>query len=103
MKKFTPAPIAIVHLKHLSRDYYSLRLGPWKRAQSCRPGQFVHVRMPDSEVYFRRAMSIAAVDPKRQEIEIIFKVFGRGTRILAQRRAGRQARRCGRSDKIHHL
>jgi dihydroorotate dehydrogenase electron transfer subunit len=88
MKKYDPMPLEIIRLKHLSRDYYSLRLGPWSRARDCRPGQFVHVRLPESEVYFRRAMSIAAADPDSGEIEIIFKVFGRGTRILSHYHQG---------------
>jgi dihydroorotate dehydrogenase electron transfer subunit len=88
MRKINPTPLEIVRLKHLSRDYYSLRLGPWDRVGDCRPGQFVHVRLPESEIYFRRAMSIAAVEPDSGEIEIIFKVFGRGTRILSSYHAG---------------
>jgi dihydroorotate dehydrogenase electron transfer subunit len=42
------------------------------------------VRLPHTDVYFRRAMSVAAIDAKKQEIEIIFKVFGRGTTLLSQ-------------------
>ena len=83
MSKYSSELVTITRLRHLSRNYHSLKLGPWSRITECRPGQFVHVGLPDSEVYFRRAMSIAAVDTAGGEIEIIFKVFGRGTRILS--------------------
>ncbi len=73
-------------LRHrdLSHDYFSLTFGPYTRAKECRPGSFIHVRLPHTDVYFRRAMSVAAIDAKKQEIEIIFKVFGRGTTLLSQ-------------------
>jgi dihydroorotate dehydrogenase electron transfer subunit len=88
MKRFTPERVPIVNLKHLSRDYYALRLGPWPRVRQCRPGQFVHLGLPQCDVYFRRAMSIASVDVSAGELEIIFKVFGRGTRALSQHHVG---------------
>jgi dihydroorotate dehydrogenase electron transfer subunit len=88
MNRYTPERVPVVSLRHLSRDYYSLRLGPWSRVDQCRPGQFLHLGLPQCDVYFRRAMSIAAVDIARKELEIIFKVFGRGTRALSNHRKG---------------
>jgi len=88
MKRYTPERVPIIRLRHLSRDYYTIRLGPWSRAQYCRPGQFVHLGLPQCDVYFRRAMSIASVDVDRAEFEIIFKVFGRGTKALSRYRRG---------------
>lgn len=83
MIKFTPERAVVLKRRHLSRDYYSLTFGPCSRVAKCRPGQFVHIMLPDTNIYFRRAMSLAAVDVKKGEIEIIFKVFGRGTTIMA--------------------
>jgi dihydroorotate dehydrogenase electron transfer subunit len=74
--------------RDLRNGYHSLTLGPYSRAAECLPGNFVHVRIPGGSVYFRRAMSVAAVDQKKKELEIIFKVLGRGTSILAGARAG---------------
>lgn len=88
MNRLTPERVPVVSLRHLSRDYYSLKLGPWRRVTQCRPGQFVHVGLLQCDVYFRRAMSIAAVDTSRSELEIIFKVFGKGTRALARHHRG---------------
>ncbi|MEW5796271.1 MAG: dihydroorotate dehydrogenase electron transfer subunit [Candidatus Zixiibacteriota bacterium] len=83
MSKYSSERVPVSRVRHLSPNYHSLKLGPWSRINECRPGQFVHLGLPDSEIYFRRAMSIAAVDTGSGQIEIIFKVFGRGTRILS--------------------
>lgn len=84
MIKFTPERAVVRKRRHLSRDYYSLTFGPCTRVEKCRPGQFVHIKLPCTNIYFRRAMSLAAVDLKSGQIEIIFKVFGRGTTIMAE-------------------
>lgn len=90
MSKIASEQVSVVRLKHLSCDYYSLRLGPWSRLSRCRPGQFIHLGLPDTDIYFRRAMSIAAVHPDNAELELIFKVFGRGTTRMTKLRKGDQ-------------
>lgn len=69
--------------RDLRHGYHSMTFGPYSRAGECRPGSFIHLRIPDGTVYFRRAMSVAAVDTRKKEIEIIFKVLGRGTTLLS--------------------
>jgi dihydroorotate dehydrogenase electron transfer subunit len=73
----------LIKKRNLKNDYFSYILGPFSRAGQCRPGNFIHLQLPETEVYFRRAMSVAGVDKKKREIEIIFKIFGRGTRLLS--------------------
>ncbi len=74
--------------RDLKYGYHSLTFGPYARAAECRPGSFVHLRIPGNTVYFRRAMSVAGINAKSKELEIIFKVLGRGTSILAGCREG---------------
>jgi len=88
MMKYTPENVTVQQTRQLTPSYYSITFGPISRAAECRPGQFVHVRLPGSEVYFRRAMSIASVDTEQKTLEIIFKIFGRGTRCLSRFKAG---------------
>ena len=83
MIKYAPVTTSITRRRHLTGDYHSLTFGPLPSAAKCRPGQFVHIRMPNSQIYFRRAMSIASVDVEKQELEIIFRVCGRGTTLLS--------------------
>ncbi len=88
MTKATCEDTFIVKKRDLKNDYYSLLIAPFSQTAKLKPGQFVHLRLPATDVYFRRAFSVAAVFPKKKEIEIIFKVFGRGTRILGGFRPG---------------
>jgi dihydroorotate dehydrogenase electron transfer subunit len=88
MIKFAPVATRVVRRRHLTDDYYSLTFSPVPGIKRARPGQFVHLRLPECQVYFRRAMSIAAIDVERSEMEIIFKIFGRGTKILSGFRKG---------------
>lgn len=70
--------------RDLKNNYFSATFRTYSRVDRCRPGQFVQILIPSAEIYFRRAMSIAGVAPRRQEIEVIFKVVGRGTRQLGK-------------------
>ena len=78
----------IIANRDLHNDYHSLTLGPFPQVAACAPGSFIHLRLPESDILFRRAMSVAAVDPVRATFEIIYKVFGRGTTRLARLRTG---------------
>lgn len=72
----------------LKNDYYSFTFGPYSRALDCHPGQFVHLLLASTSIPFRRAFSVASADPTNNEIEIIFKVFGRGTRLMVNLKEG---------------
>lgn len=73
----------LIKRRKLSDSYYSLTFGSFKGAGHCRPGNFVHLRLPSSNLFFRRAMSVASVDAEKQQVEIIFKVVGRGTALMS--------------------
>ena len=88
MTKLTCEDTLVVKKRDLKNDYFSLVLAPFSGAKSIKPGQFVHIRLPSTDIYFRRAFSVASVNPVKKEVEIIFKVFGRGTKILGKMRKG---------------
>jgi len=69
----------VTKIKHLGHDYHSLILGSYPGAKHCKPGHFVHLQLPHTEVLFRRAFSVASVSPEKQQLEVIFKVVGRIT------------------------
>jgi dihydroorotate dehydrogenase electron transfer subunit len=64
-----------------------LRLHAPPIAGSARPGSFVHLRCGPS-LPMRRPMSIMRADADAGSIEILYKVHGAGTRLLAQARSG---------------
>ncbi|MDH3890415.1 MAG: dihydroorotate dehydrogenase electron transfer subunit [candidate division Zixibacteria bacterium] len=72
----------LINRRDLKNDYYSFTFAPYSQASDCRPGQFVHVKLPTDVVYFRRAFSVASVDSRKQSLELIFKSLGRGTKAF---------------------
>lgn len=88
MTKPTAEDSYLVKRRDLKNNYYSLTFNSYGRAKHCRPGQFVHVQLPNSDIFFRRAFSVASVDHDKNEIELIIKIFGRGSRALSLLRKG---------------
>lgn len=68
-------------------DQHLLRLEAPRVAQRARAGSFVHVRCDDSRP-LRRPISIMRADERSGQIELLYKVFGEGTALLAQRQVG---------------
>ncbi len=64
-----------------------LRVQAPRIAASALPGSFVHIRCDDSRP-LRRPISIMRVDAEAGWVELLYKVFGEGTRLLAQRQVG---------------
>ncbi|MBE3589520.1 MAG: dihydroorotate dehydrogenase electron transfer subunit [Firmicutes bacterium] len=62
-------------------------------AAAAEPGQFAHVRCggglgPDGALGTRRAYSLADADPDRGTVSLLYRVWGRGSVWLSQRRPG---------------
>ncbi len=68
-------------------DQYILRLQAPGCAASARAGQFAHLTC-DPLLAMRRPLSIMRVDPQQGWVDFLYKAVGRGTRLLAQRKAG---------------
>jgi len=64
-----------------------LKLRAPDTARAAQPGSFVHLRCAAS-LPMRRPMSIMRADAEAGALEILYKVHGLGTRLLAQARAG---------------
>ena len=88
MTKIACGDCSVVKYTDLKNDYYSITFRAFSHVLNCRPGQFVHLGLKNSNLLFRRAFSIAAIDRDKQEMELIFKVFGRATRQMGQLRKG---------------
>jgi dihydroorotate dehydrogenase electron transfer subunit len=91
MRKIRSQSCIVIQNKRLGRsgDYFSLRVADFRCARRIYPGSFVHVKVIDTiDPLFRRAFSIADFNPKSGELEIIYKVMGRGTLIRTQKTKG---------------
>ena len=72
---------------HCQGDQHILRLRAPRTAGHAKPGSFVHLTC-DPQRPLRRPISIMRADAAQGEIELLYKVFGEGTRLLSQRRIG---------------
>ncbi len=87
-----PAPIALEQAPILAREAFAdgqvvLRLHAPACAARALPGNFVHLRC-DALLPLRRPLSLMRADPEAGWIEILFKVVGRGTALLAAKEVG---------------
>ncbi|MEO5342855.1 MAG: dihydroorotate dehydrogenase electron transfer subunit [Gammaproteobacteria bacterium SHHR-1] len=73
--------------EHLAGDQHILRLHAPECAARARSGQFVHVQV-DPQRPLRRPISLLRFAPDQGWIELLYKVVGEGTALLARRPAG---------------
>jgi len=83
MSKIIVEKSEVIKNKKLGRGFHVLTIAPFSKLKAIGPGQFVHIRIPDSNIFFRRAFSIYDIDLKNNSFDIIFKVFGRGTKLMS--------------------
>lgn len=57
-------------------------------AEAAQPGQFVHVKKPDSVNFLRRPFSIADADRENGTITLIYRIVGKGTAEYAAMKVG---------------
>ncbi len=86
MIKTKPQMCRVLKNQRLDKQgyYYKLTLELSQKTRKVFPGQFVHVKTNQGlDPFFRRAFSIADCGPDNS-LDIIYKIVGRGTKILGQ-------------------
>lgn len=79
--------MTIISHKELIKDVYELIVEGEAARFLKEPGQFVNVKLTgDLDPYLRRPMSVCAFDD--HTIRMIYRVVGRGTRLLSQKKVG---------------
>lgn len=68
-------------------DQYVLRVHAPRCAARARAGSFAHIACADA-LPMRRPISIMRADPQAGWVDFLYKIFGVGTRLLAQRKVG---------------
>lgn len=71
----------IIHNEEVAPGYYLLKIALAKPMDPMTPGQFIMVRVPDSDIFLRRPFSI--YDYRGTTLSIMYKVVGRGTESLS--------------------
>src|SRR5438105_8650638 len=98
--------VTVVENRPLTGGHFLLSVHSPRQAQATRPGQFAMVRLlRRSDVLLRRPMSIYDVTPFAAQtrhgsrtgssadseiIQLLYKIVGRGTRLMAELRTGDQ-------------
>jgi dihydroorotate dehydrogenase electron transfer subunit len=91
MRKITPQRCIVRANKRLDTAglYFRLTIDGFRSVRKILPGHFVHVKVaPLMDPLFRRAFSVADYDKPSGTLEIIYKVMGKGTSLLAQTKKG---------------
>lgn len=88
MKKYL-LDLTVRAVEHISEKYVLIRLTHDEQLPEMLPGQFVELRVDNSQTTFlRRPISIHFVDREANELWLLVAVVGDGTRGLAQLKAG---------------
>lgn len=54
-----------------------------------RPGQFLHIRVTDGfDHLLRRPISLCLVEPDTKQMTIVYRISGKGTKLLSEKRKG---------------
>jgi dihydroorotate dehydrogenase electron transfer subunit len=81
----------VVRNKQIAENIYELILKGEITSEMSEPGQFVHVKVADGfDPLLRRPISIAAIDKDKGTFTIIYRKQGKGTSLLAEKRAGEE-------------
>ncbi|MFA6282247.1 MAG: dihydroorotate dehydrogenase electron transfer subunit [Candidatus Omnitrophota bacterium] len=78
--------LKIESLQKIKSDIYLLRLNSSYLATIAKPGQFIHVKVDDKTTILRRPLSIHKIE--KNLIYILFRIRGRGTKLLSQGKKG---------------
>ncbi len=79
----------VINQKEITAGYYRLSLVAPGVAGAARPGQFLHVRCSNTtDPLLRRPISIHAVEREKGEVLLLYRVVGKGTALLSEKKKG---------------
>jgi dihydroorotate dehydrogenase electron transfer subunit len=90
MSKIVVENLRVKSNRKLGSGYYLLKIAPFSRVRAISPGQFVHIKIPCNDIYFRRAFSVYDYNSDDKSLEILYKAVGRGTTRMAELRKGEE-------------
>lgn len=81
----------ISEIKEVAPGYYRLKLAASTIAAVAKPGQFIQIRVADElsvDPLLARPVSIFRINKEEGSITLLFRVAGRGTKLLAAKQKG---------------
>lgn len=83
--------VTILANEEVAPGYFKMVLESPQVAGEAEAGQFIHIRVNDEYIpLLRRPLSIHRINGKSQNIEILYEVVGKGTKILAGKQTGEE-------------
>jgi dihydroorotate dehydrogenase electron transfer subunit len=80
---------SILRIEEITEKVFKLTLSSPYIANNGKPGNFIHIKVSETTTpLLRRAFSLHRTDPRKAEIEVLFKVVGSGTEILSKKKKG---------------
>ncbi|OLN22842.1 dihydroorotate dehydrogenase electron transfer subunit [Domibacillus antri] len=81
--------MTVTNQTEIAHNIYEMTLQGALVDQMNEPGRFVHLKAGDEMIpLLRRPISIARIEPEKQEFTMIYRAEGAGTNALAKKRAG---------------
>jgi dihydroorotate dehydrogenase electron transfer subunit len=79
------AECRVVKIRHLNNEYFIITLTSGRVITDVRAGQFVQVRVDGSrDTFLRRPVSVYDIDPEKNQIRLLIRIAGEGTRTLSE-------------------
>lgn len=81
--------LVILDNRQIAEDIFSMTLRGGLVRQMEQPGQFLHIK-PSKGILplLRRPISICSVDLKKEEVTVVYRAQGEGTRLMASMKSG---------------
>ncbi|MBF0786629.1 MULTISPECIES: dihydroorotate dehydrogenase electron transfer subunit [unclassified Streptococcus] len=79
--------MTVVRQDCLAPNIFSLILKGQMVAEM-RPGQFLHLKVPDKSMTLRRPISISEINVEKNEVRLIYRIEGQGTAIFSKMQVG---------------
>ena len=82
--------MTVLNNRQIAKDVYEMKLEGEGAGKISAPGQFVNIKIAslESQPYLRRPMSVCEYDD--HHLTIIYKVVGKGTKLLTEKKPGDQ-------------
>jgi len=94
----------IEFIDKLASDIYLMRIASGYIAENALPGQFVNIRCCSGiNALLRRPISICSVNREKRTFDIVFQLRGKGTELLAMKKAGDTVDIIGPLGKPFHI
>jgi dihydroorotate dehydrogenase electron transfer subunit len=83
--------LSVVSQKEIAKHIFELTLKGELVSEMKNPGQFVHIKVSESfEPLLRRPISICSINRMKKEFTTIYRVEGRGTKLLSEKKPGQE-------------